>query len=232
MRNVNFDLLVSAARLLRPLLDELVFVGGCATGLLITDPAAADVRPTLDVDVIVEVTSYAKYVGFGERLRHIGFHEDTGEEAPVCRWIHGRIRLDVMPLDEKVLGFSNRWYKAAVRAAVAIAIERGLRIRVVTAPYFLATKLEAFRGRGNEDFFGSHDLEDLIAVVDGRPELVDETATAPRALRSYVAAEVQRLLRNPRFVDALPGHLLPDMASQARLGILIPRFEGLAAADR
>jgi hypothetical protein len=119
MRDPNRDQLVAAAEALRPLLPELVFVGGCVTGLLITDQAAAEPRGTLDVDAIAEITSYAQYAGFGERLRHLGFHEDSREGAPVCRWIHGRTILDVMPLDEDILGFSNRWYKDAMQTSVA-----------------------------------------------------------------------------------------------------------------
>jgi hypothetical protein len=61
MANPNLQLLTDAAKLLKPILGELVFVGGCATALLITDSAAADVRPTFDVDAIAEITSYAAY---------------------------------------------------------------------------------------------------------------------------------------------------------------------------
>lgn len=68
MANPNFQLLVDAAKLLKPILGELVFVGGCTTALLITDKAAADVRPTYDVDAIAEITSYVGYAEFSERL--------------------------------------------------------------------------------------------------------------------------------------------------------------------
>ena len=54
-------------------------------------------------------------------------------------------RLDVMPTDERILGFSNRWYGPAIGAAQTIRAGRH-DIRVVTTPYFLATKLEAFHG--------------------------------------------------------------------------------------
>jgi len=83
------------------------------TGLLITDEAAAAPRATLDVDAIAEITSYAEYAAFGERLRKLGFAEDTSEDAPLCRWVHLGTILDVMPLDEEILGFSNRWYLGA-----------------------------------------------------------------------------------------------------------------------
>ena len=69
MANPNFRILVDAAKRLKPILGELVFVGGCTTGLLITDEAAADVRPTYDVDAIAEITSYMGYAAFSERLK-------------------------------------------------------------------------------------------------------------------------------------------------------------------
>ena len=120
MNDANREQLITAARLLRPLLGELVFVGGTVTGLLITDEAAADPRTTFDVNAIAEITSYAEYAEFGDRLRALGFQEDTREGAPLCRWVHHGTTLDVMPLDEKILGFSNRWYRAAMRSSLTL----------------------------------------------------------------------------------------------------------------
>ncbi len=105
----------------------------------------------------------------------------------------------------------------------------GLRIRVVTAVYFCATKLEAFRGRGKGDYLPSHDLEDLISVVDGRLELVDEMQVAPEEVRAYIAFEVKKLLDIRSFVDALPGYLLPDAANQVRVTTLMARLKQIAA---
>lgn len=224
MANRNLELIKVAAKLLRPVLDELVFVGGCATGLLVSDEAAAEVRPTFDVDAIAEITSYVEYTTFGERLHKLGFTEDASEGAPICRWQHGQIKLDLMPLDEKILGFSNRWYKAAMDTANEFEIERDIRIRVVTAPYFCATKLEAFKGRGKGDYLASHDLEDLITVVDGRPELLDELRSAPEDVRSYIADAVGQMLKARQFIDALAGYLLPDSASQARINQLLAKL--------
>jgi hypothetical protein len=102
MHDANIGRLIAAARLLNPLLDELVFVGGCATGLLVTDPAAPSVRPTFDVDAIAEIASYSEYVEFCGRVRALGFAEDASEGAPICRRIHGDVVLDVMPLDEQI----------------------------------------------------------------------------------------------------------------------------------
>jgi hypothetical protein len=122
-----------------------------------------------------------------------------------------------MPLDEKILGFSNRWYKPAMDSAEGRELEPELHIRVVTAVYFCATKLQAFAGRGKADYLSSHDLEDLIAVIDGRTELVQEIQSAPNDVRAYIAFEMKQLLGTSAFMDALPGYLLPDAASQARI---------------
>jgi hypothetical protein len=222
-------LLELAADRLRPLLSDIVFVGGCVTGLLINDPAAAPVRGTYDVDVVAEVGSYAEYTVFSERLRALGFNEDTREGAPLCRWTHGELTLDVMPLDTQVLGFSNRWYPDALRNAGSVRLPSGLVIRAINAPYFLGTKLEAFRGRGKRDYLSSHDLEDFIAVVDGRSSLVTELESASPELKIYIADSVRTLLAEPHFLDALPGYLLPDDASQARIGQLMAKLRSLEA---
>ena len=79
------------------------------------------------------------------------------------------MQLDVMPVSEMVLGFSNRWYESAMREAVAVQLEKGLEIRLVSPAHFVATKLEAFEDRGRGDYLESHDLEDVLSVVDGRP---------------------------------------------------------------
>lgn len=205
------------------MLDELVFVGGTVTGLLITDDAAGDPRPTTDVDAIAEITSYAQYSAFGDRLKALGFSEDLREGAPVCRWVQERTTLDVIPLDEKIVGFSNRWYRAAMDTAGRMKLASDLEIRVISAPYFVATKLDAFAGRGKGDLLGSADLEDIVAVVDGRTEIVSEVEQQPNLLRAFIRAEFASLL-GVGLLDALPGYLLPDEVSQARVGVVLERI--------
>jgi hypothetical protein len=227
MNDPNLHLLEAAVRLLQPLLDDLVFVGGCAAGLLITDPTAVGIRPTRDVDAITEVGSYAEYARLSDRLPDLGLTEDHGEGAPICRWRRDDLIIDVMPTDERILGFSNRWYTPALASSQPMEIA-GLGLRVVTAVYFLASKLEAFHGRGNDDVMGSHHLEDLIAVIDGRLEIVDELGLAAPDVRSYIASELEQWLARREFIDALPGFLLPDSASQGRSKLLLDRMSALA----
>ena len=91
--------------------------------------------------------------------------------------------LDVMPTHERILGFGNPWYHPALTSAQTVVLPTGERIRAVTAPYFLATKLEAFARRGHGDYLASVDMEDIITVIDGRPEIVGEMTGADLELR-------------------------------------------------
>jgi predicted nucleotidyltransferase len=225
--NPNLAILEMAVQALGELTDSLVFVGGCATGLLVTRIRANQIRVTEDVDVIAQVATIAEYHGVESRLASRGFKHDTSPDAPICRWIGGEITLDLMPSQPGVLSFHNRWYPLAVSAANRVALPSGRSIKLIPAPVFVATKLEAFKGRGNGDFLASHDLEDVVTVVDGRPALMDELRGAPEELRTYIAMEISSLLRTPQFLDALPGYLPGDSASQSRVPILIDLLDAL-----
>jgi hypothetical protein len=128
MRRTNLEQLIVTAELLRPMLNDLVFVGGAVTSLLVTDEGADPPRATFDVDAIAEITSYAEYAAFGERLRALGFSEDASEGAPLCRWVQDDAVLDVMPLDKHIFGFSNRWYQAAMDAAIVEELQADLSV--------------------------------------------------------------------------------------------------------
>ena len=228
--NPNIALLERAAELLgEALVEELVFVGGAVTGVLITDPAMPDIRPTQDVDVICRVIARADYHQLGQLMRERGFQEDSRSGAPLCRWCAGDLVLDLMPTRGDILGFSNRWYPLALDTAQRLELPSSRSIRVVTAPVFLATKLDAFRGRGRGDVLFSHDLEDLMAVVDGRASLLEECRVSPSDLRTGLAAEFLELLNTPAFLDALPGFLPPDRASQQRLPDLLEILRAMTA---
>jgi len=82
-------------------------------------------------------------------------------------------------------------------SAVVHELEPDLRIRVVTAVYFCAMKLEAFTGRGKADYQSSHDLEDLIAVMGGRAELVNEIHAGPEEVGANIATEIRKLRATP-----------------------------------
>ncbi len=226
MADPNLPLLEDAARKLAPFLDEIVFVGGVTLGLLITDEAAAPIRGTTDVDVVAEIITYADYMEFSARLRKARFSEDAGERPLTCRWHHGNLTLDVLPLNKEVLGFTNRWYAPALEHASRLRLPGGQSIRVITAPFFLGTKMEAFRGRGNMDYQASHDLEDFVAVIEGRESVLEEIAESPKEIRRYLAEASRALLAESRFLDALPGFVLES----ERVPLIRKRLEAIAGS--
>ncbi|HMV22325.1 MAG TPA: hypothetical protein PKE50_13680 [Rhodocyclaceae bacterium] len=227
-RGPNLVMVERIATALGPLRERLVFVGGCAAGLLLTDPAAALARVTYDVDLLAEVTALPGYHQLEETYSGLGFKRDMTPEAPICRWRFDGIKADLMPTDDTVLGFANRWYPLVAKTCRELVLPSGTAIRLIAAPAFVATKFEAFSDRGQGDFLLSHDLEDIINVVDGRPELADEMAQAPEELRGYVGARFREMLEQPRFHDALPGLIFPDESHSERLSLVRQRLKSIA----
>ncbi len=231
LKNPNLEMLESAVHYLGSLNDRLVYLGGCASGLLLTDPAAPPLRVTRDVDVMVEVASLADYHRLHAELREKGFTEDLGDRAPICRWKMENLILDIMPTDPSILGFGNRWFSMAFREAEPLSLPSGAQIRILTAPYFLATKLETFDCRGEGDYLMSRDMEDVITVLDGRESIVSEVQAANSTLRRYLAKRFSTLLETQSFLDSLPGHLPPDEASQLRSRHVLERAKAIAGSD-
>lgn len=225
----NVVMLEQVARSLGPeLCSQFVFVGGAAAGLLITDLALPAIRRTDDVDIVTSAEALADYYRFEDQLRGLGFVQDQSPDAPVCRWRVDGVAVDLMPTQEEILGFTNRWYGMGVSTAQTVTLPSGVQIRVLRAPEFIATKLEAFYGRGDGDYLFSHDMGDIISVIDGRESLLNECRSSLSPLRVYLAAQFQHLLTQRSFVDALPGHLPPDGASQARLPDLLIKIQHIS----
>lgn len=210
-----------AAALGPELCAEFVFVGGATAGLLLTDPAAAAVRTTLDVDAVVAADSLSQFYDIERRLEARGFMRSPQDDV-ICRWRHAAsgLSFDLMPVAGHILGFTNPWYDEAVRTATRIGIGHGLDIRCVSAPAFVATKLAAYLDRGRRDFLASHDLEDVLNLVDGRAQLADELAGASAALRAMVSQTLTELLAHPDFANVLPGLL----AEPERVGLVLERL--------
>lgn len=204
MTSLNRAALERVAYALGPLRNELVFVGGQVAELLVTESGAAPMRTTDDVDAICEATTLSAYDRLADRLRALGFREDQTAGAPLCRWRLASDVLDVMPTEEDVLQFNNAWFEYAVRTAVPHALTNDITIRVATAPAFLATKWDAFRDRGGEDWYGSDDIEDIVRVVGGRPEVIDEIHDCDADVRDFLRHETQRFLEGSA-IDVIAG---------------------------
>jgi predicted nucleotidyltransferase len=221
----NIDIIEAIAAALGPLGDQFAFVGGCAAGLMITDPARAAIRATTDVDVIVELGTRAAYYALAERLRAAGFAED---QELICRWTYRGIAVDILPTDGSILDLDSPWFKVALESASPVTLPSGTSIYLISAPMLLVTKLVAFSDRGRGDFQGSHDLEDIVAVIDGRPELLDEVHRMDVEAREFLAEEFEALLAAGGFAESIPYHLRPDAASQSRASAVLGKIRSIA----
>lgn len=204
------------ARALGDLRDQVVFVGGAVAALYSFEGGAVDVRITRDVDCIIETRTVGAYHDLTVALRSRGFKEDEAPGAPRCRFRLGSLVVDVMPIDESVLGFANRWFPEALRTAETQTLE-GMRIRVVRPLYFVATKLVAFADRGEGDYFASHDLEDALSVLDASAPLRQEIRSGSDAVHAFLRDSLREHQQKEAFRDSILGHLSGDDVRSNRL---------------
>jgi hypothetical protein len=222
------EMRIVAARL-QPLEVPFAFVGGAVVCLLVDHPEVTEFRRTKDVDVVVAAVTHTQFAALEERLRKAEFNHDTSEGAPICRWLVDNCKVDIMPEEPANLGMNTRWFPEVLRYAVIANLGEGCSAKVVTAPLFLATKLEAFKDRGKGDYLISHDLEDIVTLVDGRSAIVEEVAAAAVEVQTFVSHELARLLDQPDFLDALPGHLSGMLGARERAPLVRNRIEAMAA---
>ena len=231
-RDPNVHLVDLVAQALGDLCNELVFVGGCAAGLLCTSPNAPPPRVTYDVDVLAEVGALTAYYALEKQFALRGFVRDRSPDAPICRWRLREVKVDLMPTDERILGFANRWYPIAISSALNIMLPSGKNIRLIAAPAFLATKLDAFATRGKGDLLTSHDFEDVINVIDGRPGIESEVAEVGGELREYLANRFAEIARHSDFENMLPGLVVYDELYEDRIDRVRARIGAIVALHR
>ena len=196
--------------------DQVVFVGG-ATVSLYADRETEEARPTDDVDILVELTSYHEYASIEEKLRQKGFVNDI-ESKIVCRYKVQGIVVDVMPTDEKILGFSNRWYSKGVQHVTVVDLNGGTSVKIFTSPYFLASKLEAFKNRGNNDGRWSTDFEDIVYLLNNRSSIWHEIEISETAVKTFLLDEFRTLLKNAYLDEWVGCHL--EYNQQDRIGYI------------
>lgn len=154
------------------------------------------------MDLVIQLSSTGEWYRLEERLKSQGF-KNTGQDTVTCRLRLGALKVDFMPTDEKVLGFSNAWFVGGLENAINHQLPNGTWIKVFAAPWFPAAKLQAYQGRGHGDVLMSNDIEDIVALLDGREELLEETKPAPAALRRFVSEQLAALLSFTAFHDVI-----------------------------
>ena len=208
----NIEMIQEVAKALQELNNDVVLVGGSTVALYLNLDTADEIRPTDDVDVIIEIFSAAKYSAFSEKLLALKFSPDQSKNAPICRWKYLGIIVDIMPLDEKVLGFSNKYYKSGFKHKEVLKLTNGQTIFILPLAYFLATKLEAFYNRGAKDPRFSKDLEDIVALLSESQNFnaVFDYDDLVEIIRPLLAT----LFNNENIVEAMRSFLQSAVAGQ------------------
>ncbi len=207
MANTNIEMLQIVAVGLGALKDVMVFVGGSVAELYADNPSGSEIRPTKDVDCVIELSSRIEHNKLEENLRAIGFANDTSLGAPICRWIYKDILVDVMPAEENILDFTNIWYVEGIKNKIPKTLPNGIEIFVFAPEYYVASKFEAHKGRGGEDLRQSHDFEDIVYIMDNYPKIVDDIINAEENVKSYLRNNYLCLKENNNLKEGIASAL-------------------------
>ena len=117
--------------------------------------------------------------------------------------------VDVLSPDGANVGGVNAWFHRAAARAGEYDVGDGVRVKAVTPPYFLATKLVAFEDRG-PDVQSSVDCEDIVALAAETADLV--SLVHAEGMRADVATLWKRVFDKYGFgvddlSDVVDGHL-------------------------
>lgn len=230
LRHPSVQRLRRVATALGDLAPDVVFIGGAIAPLLQSDPPFAEARPTKDVDGVVASTSYAEVGPLHDELRRRGFMQQPGDTAHMHRWWSpDGDAFDLVPCGAHPGGSGQEWDRLALEGRVTVDLGDGVEIRIASAPAFLALKWAAFGDRGAGDPFGSHDLEDILALLASRPVIIKDVAAAAPRLREAVQEGAAHFLAMAERDDLLAGHL--NNAQDPRITSIIVRgrLEALAA---
>lgn len=219
MNEVSLRMIEIVARGLGELNDHVAFVGGAVAGVYADDPASEDARPTTDVDCVLQLGILNDQYALEEALRRKHFQHDI-ESGVICRWIYQGITVDIMPDDERVLGFSNRWYSKGMGNRINYTLPNKETIHIFPVTYYLATKLEAITSRGGHDLRFSHDFEDFIFVLNGCTNIEQELlGITDQELRTYLAEKFLELRKNSNIEECITCAL--PMGEEERCGYIL-----------
>lgn len=224
-KTINIRMVADVAKALQDLNEKMVFVGGAVISVYTDDPAADEIRPTSDIDMAIKLTTYADWVKLSSRLLELGFNPNPEGHA-TCSFLFNDIEIDIMPSQPGALGSTNRWYEPGFESLQEIKVNEQT-IQVLSAPYFIATKFEAFRSRGT-DYRTSHDFEDVIYIIDNRTSIVEEVLQADAVVRQYIREECTKILSDRNFPEIISVHIHPIMLSE-RLAIVIEKLKKMGA---
>lgn len=188
------------------LLKDVVFVGGAVVALYADDPAADEVRPTDDIDIVVGITTRSGFAEFEEKIRLLGF-KNVIDSSFIGRYKINEIIVDVMPIEEGILGFGNKWYKEGIDKSFLYQIDQEIAIRLMPYHYFIASKMEAHNARNKGDLRQSRDFEDIVYSFDNRLDPLTDMQFAEGDVKVYLKQQMHILFDDFNFHEGVDSHL-------------------------
>ncbi|MBX2966047.1 MAG: hypothetical protein KF845_07870 [Cyclobacteriaceae bacterium] len=96
---INLGVVKKVALALNELNNHVVYVGGAIVSVYADDPAADDVRPTKDIDIMLRLTTFSELADFQEKLAQKKIFPDAGSTIS-CRFKYDDVLIDVMSTTE------------------------------------------------------------------------------------------------------------------------------------
>ena len=207
-KTINIAVVSEIARALGDLKDRMIFVGGSIISLYTDDPASDEIRPTADVDMAISVLNYPVWTELQEELLSLGFSPNS-QATHINRLFFNDIPVDIIPVEEGIIGETNRWYQVGLNSVLEHDVN-GVVIKIFSAPVYLATKFEAFNGRGS-DLRTSHDIEDIIYILDNRTTIVKEINESETSVNTFIKEQLQQIINSGMLDEVLMAHIHPLM---------------------
>lgn len=206
------------ARALGDLSNDVVFIGGAIAPLLQTDPPFDSPRPTKDADALTASAKYSDLDRLHQALRDREFRHDTTDTNHIHRWRSPDDDiLDLVPAGQHPGGSGQLCDQLALETSQTVTLADGTTFRHASAPAFLALKWAAYNDRGSSDPFGSHDLEDILALAAARPSIAKEVGASPAPIKDFVR-EMSAVLLGLSYVDDLIAAHLNNSQGAFRVG--------------
>lgn len=210
-RTINLAVVAEVAIALKEIKDQVVFVGGAVVSLYTDDPAADEIRPTQDVDMTLNIVNLSEWATIQEKLAGMGIHPDPFGHA-ICSYRYKNIPLDIMPAEDGPLGPANKWYKIGFDDLQSVDVH-GQVVQILSAPCYLATKFEAYNDRGT-DYRISHDIEDIIYILDNRTTIVEEVLNTDNRIKDYIVQQLKAIKEIGMLDEVLISHIHPIMLEE------------------
>lgn len=220
---LNIHIIRRVAHALSSFQEKVFFVGGAIIPFYIHEPGSEDVRPTYDVDITFDISTSSGLESLREKLIGHGFIQ-SHEDNVICRFRFGDIIVDVMSTVSIGWAPSNKWFKSGLDDLKTISLGDDLKIKILSLPYYLCTKFEAFKDRGSNDPRFSKDLEDIVYLFDNISDISQQIQEAPEDARIFLAQNCSQILEDRAIQEAVYGHLSFEL-QEDRFQILMQKIK-------